>query len=161
MARCPFREFFSARSLPNICLFGPSYFARALVLKNCLDRCGLKPARSKINSKKCRWNTSTLPNSYFGIISPRYGEKRWWCFCVCLLYRRGWQCFIQVLKIWSINLIFEILVHSPYLSALDFWLFLVWNIEFDDLDFFPSLNWIFASKSGTRTRKKIQFIKPN
>ena len=32
---------------------------------------------------------------------------------------------------------------SPYLSALDFWNSPVWNIMFDELDFFPSLNWNF------------------
>ena len=99
------------QGVPNICLFGASCFARDLVLKNCLDGCRLKPTYYWINSKKCRWNTSTLPNSYFGIISPRYGEKRWWYFCVCLLYRRRWQCFIQVLKIWLRNLISKILEH--------------------------------------------------
>ena len=50
-----------------------------------------------------------------------------------------------------------------YLSALDFWRSPVWNFEFDELDFFPSLNWIFAgytgSKNPVQTRKKIQFIK--
>ena len=32
---------------------------------------------------------------------------------------------------------------SPYLSALDFCNSSVWNIKFDELDFFLSLNWIF------------------
>ena len=37
---------------------------------------------------------------------------------------------------------------SPYLSALDVWHSRDWNFEFDGLDFFPSLNWIFAVKSS-------------
>ena len=32
---------------------------------------------------------------------------------------------------------------TPYLSALDFCNSPVWNIEFDELEFFPSLTWIF------------------
>ena len=52
---------------------------------------------------------------------------------------------------------------SSYLSALDFWHSPVWNFKFDELDFFPSLNWIFSgytgSKNRVQTRKKIQFIK--
>ena len=35
--------------------------------------------------------------------------------------------------------------HTPYLSALDFWHSLVWHFEFDELNFFPSLNWIFTA----------------
>ena len=57
---------------------------------------------------------------------------------------------------WSVTL-------SSDLSALDFWHSLVWNFEFDELDFFPSLNWIFTAcvvyKNPVQTRKKIQFIK--
>ena len=34
-------------------------------------------------------------------------------------------------------------IQSPYLSALDFCNSSVWNVKFDELDFFPSLNWIF------------------
>ena len=34
---------------------------------------------------------------------------------------------------------------SSYLSALDFWHSPVWNFKFDELDFFPSLNWIFTA----------------
>ena len=34
---------------------------------------------------------------------------------------------------------------SPYLSALDFLNFLVWNFKFVELDFFPSLNWIYTA----------------
>ena len=53
---------------------------------------------------------------------------------------------------------------SPYLlSAIDFCNFLFWNIEFDELDFFPSLNWIFlpavACKIQVWNRLKIKFIK--
>ena len=37
------------------------------------------------------------------------------------------------------------------------------NIKFDELDFFPSLNWIFAGYSGSKnpvqTGKNIQLIK--
>ena len=40
----------------------------------------------------------------------------------------------------------------------DFWQFLVWNIEFDELDFFSSLYWTFAGYTGIKnpvqTRKK-------
>ena len=47
---------------------------------------------------------------------------------------------------------------TPYLSALDFWHSIVWNFEFDELDFFPSLNCIFiacvACKNPVQTRKK-------
>ena len=53
---------------------------------------------------------------------------------------------------------------SPYLlSALDFCNFPFWNIEFDEVDFFPSLNWIFlpavACKIQVWNRLKIQCIK--
>ena len=41
-------------------------------------------------------------------------------------------------------------MQSSYLSALDFWHSLVWNVEFDELDFFSSLNWIFASYTGSK-----------
>ena len=45
-----------------------------------------------------------------------------------------------------------------YLAALDFWHSPVWNFKFDELDFFPSLNWILAgytsSKNPVQTRKK-------
>ena len=55
------------------------------------------------------------------------------------------------------------IIHFSYLSALDFWHSPVWNFKFDELDFFPSLNWIFAgytgSKNPVQTGKKIQFIK--
>ena len=52
----------------------------------------------------------------------------------------------------------------PYLSALDFYKHPVWNIEFDELDFFfLSLNSIFASYTGSKNqihnRQKIKFIK--
>ena len=36
-------------------------------------------------------------------------------------------------------------MHSPYLSPLDFSNSPVWNIQFDELDFFPSFNWIFTA----------------
>ena len=52
---------------------------------------------------------------------------------------------------------------SPYLSALDFLNFPVWNFKFVELDFFPSLNWIYTAcvtcKNPVQTKKKIQFIK--
>ena len=52
---------------------------------------------------------------------------------------------------------------SPYISALEFFNSPVWNIQFDELDFFPSLNWIFlpavACKIQVWNRIKIQFIK--
>ena len=52
---------------------------------------------------------------------------------------------------------------APYLSELDFSNFPAWNFQFDELIFFPSLNWIFtacvAFKNPVQTRKKIQFIK--
>ena len=52
---------------------------------------------------------------------------------------------------------------NPYLSALDFCNSSVSNIQFDELDFFPSLNWIFlpavACKIQVWNRLKIQFIK--
>ena len=51
----------------------------------------------------------------------------------------------------------------PYLSALDFCNFPVWNIEFDELDCFPRLNWIFlpalVCEIQVWNRLKIQFIK--
>ena len=52
---------------------------------------------------------------------------------------------------------------SPYLSALDFCNFPVWNIKFDELDCFPRLNWIFlpalVCEIQVWNRLKIQFIK--
>ena len=47
----------------------------------------------------------------------------------------------------------------PNLSAHDFWHSLVWNIEFDNVDFFPSLNWFLeatytGSKNPVQIRKK-------
>ena len=52
---------------------------------------------------------------------------------------------------------------TSYLSALDFCNSPVWNIEFDELDFFPSSNWIFVGYTGSKkpvqTGKKYQFIK--
>ena len=51
-----------------------------------------------------------------------------------------------------------IAAQSPYLSAFDFWHSPVWNFKFDELDFFPSLNWIFtaclACMNLVQTRKK-------
>ena len=51
------------------------------------------------------------------------------------------------------------------LSALDFCNSPVWNIEFDELDFFPSLNCIFlppvACKIQVWNRLKIHFIELN
>ena len=51
----------------------------------------------------------------------------------------------------------------PYLSALDFCNYPVWNIEFEELDIFPSLNWIFlpavACKIQVWNRLKIKFVK--
>ena len=48
---------------------------------------------------------------------------------------------------------------SSYLSALDFWHSLAWNFEFDELDFFYTLNWIFAAwvacKNSVQTRNLI------
>ena len=47
---------------------------------------------------------------------------------------------------------------SPYLSELDFSNSPVWNSQFDELIFFPSLNWIFtaclACMNLVQTRKK-------
>ena len=40
---------------------------------------------------------------------------------------------------------------TSYFSALDFWHTPVWNFEFDELNFFPSLNWIFASYTGIKS----------
>ena len=34
---------------------------------------------------------------------------------------------------------------SPYLSALDFWHSLVWNIDIDELDFFSIFFWMFLN----------------
>ena len=51
---------------------------------------------------------------------------------------------------------------APYLSALYFWHSLVWNFQFDKLNFFPSLNLIFTAFSLQKTSsnlEKIQFIK--
>ena len=52
---------------------------------------------------------------------------------------------------------------SPYLSKLAFSNSPVWNFQFDELDFFPSLKWIFVgytgSKNPVQTGKKYQFIK--
>ena len=54
-------------------------------------------------------------------------------------------------------------LQSPYLSALDFCNPPVWNIKFDELDFFLSLNWIFlpavACKIQVWNRLKIKLIK--
>ena len=51
---------------------------------------------------------------------------------------------------------------SPYVSALGFWNSPVSNIKFDELDFFPSLNWIFlpavACKIQVWNRLKIKFM---
>ena len=51
---------------------------------------------------------------------------------------------------------------KPYLSAFDFWNSQVWNIEFDELDFFPSFNWIFlpsvACKIQVWNKLTIKFI---
>ena len=48
---------------------------------------------------------------------------------------------------------------SSLLSALDFWHSLAWNFEFDELDFFYTLNWIFAAwvacKNSVQTRNLI------
>ena len=53
--------------------------------------------------------------------------------------------------------------HNHYPSALDFCRYKVWNVKFDELDFFPSLNWIFlpavACKIQVWNRLKIKFIK--
>ena len=54
--------------------------------------------------------------------------------------------------------------HPIYLYlTFHFWHSLIWNFEFDELDFFPSLNWIFtacvACKNPVQTLKKIRFIK--
>ena len=61
-----------------------------------------------------------------------------------------------VLQIWR-------MCQAPYLSELDFSNSPVWNFQFDELDFFPSLNWIFVgytgSKNPVQTGKKYQFIK--
>ena len=52
---------------------------------------------------------------------------------------------------------------SLYPSALDFCNSPVWNIQFDELDFFPSLNWIFlpavACTIQDWNRLKIKLIK--
>ena len=57
-----------------------------------------------------------------------------------------------------INLVVKVVFITLYLSALDFWYSLAWNFEFDELDFFPCLNWIFtacvACKNPVQTRKK-------
>ena len=42
------------------------------------------------------------------------------------------------------------IIQTPYLSALNFWHSLAWNFKFDELDFFPSLNWIFAGYSDSK-----------
>ena len=59
-----------------------------------------------------------------------------------------WKCFDSML--------------SPYLSGLDFCNSLAWNIQFGELNFFPSLNWIFigcaACKKPVWIGLKIQFI---
>ena len=53
---------------------------------------------------------------------------------------------------------------SPYLSALDYWHSLVCDIKFDELDFFSSLNWIFAAWQAVKIQFKLekknqQFVK--
>ena len=50
---------------------------------------------------------------------------------------------------------------TSYLSALDFCNSPVWNIEFDELDFFPSSNWHFlpACKIQIWNRLKIKLVK--
>ena len=59
--------------------------------------------------------------------------------------------------------IFNFAKYSPNLSALDFCYFRVWSIEFDELDFYPSLNSIFlpgvALEIQVWNRQKMQFIK--
>ena len=51
---------------------------------------------------------------------------------------------------------------TSYLSALDFYISLVWSFKFA-VDFFPILNWIFADYTGGKIRveieKKNKFIK--
>ena len=44
-------------------------------------------------------------------------------------------------------------MHSPYLSALDFWHSRVWNLEFDELDFFQ----VWTGFLQTTQTVKIQF----
>ena len=55
------------------------------------------------------------------------------------------------------------IAHSSYLSALNFCNSPVWNIDFDELDFFSILNWIFLSAVAciirVWNRLKIKFIK--
>ena len=45
---------------------------------------------------------------------------------------------------------------SPYLSALDFWNSPVWNIEFDELDFFLVWTGFFFLKINTNEKKMLQ-----
>ena len=87
------------------------------------------------------------------------------------------------IKNWKIAMIWEFMIHqklsnhteheiskelhmnaqTSYLSAVYFCNSPVWNIEFDELDFFPSSNWIFlpavACKIQVWNRLKIKFIK--
>ena len=41
--------------------------------------------------------------------------------------------------------VFFLLMFFDVLSELDYWNTPVWNIQFDELDFFPILNWIFTT----------------
>ena len=45
---------------------------------------------------------------------------------------------------------------SPYLSALDFWLFLVWNIECDELDVLCNSGSKYPVQSRKKSNSKFQ-----
>ena len=54
--------------------------------------------------------------------------------------------------------------NTSYLSALDFWNFPLWNMEFDELDFFLVWTWVSQAAAGRKiefklSRKKNETIK--
>ena len=65
----------------------------------------------------------------------------------------------------SSKMLNKTLICSPYLSAHVFCNSPIWNVKFDELDFFPSLNWIFlpavACKIQVWNKLNIKFIKVN
>ena len=99
------------------------------------------------NPKLC-WNVHVKPNFYtqwhppsrFFDLSPALAKNQ---ICIYLIYN-------------SFNTV-------PLSICTWILKFLVWKIEFDELDFLSNLNWIFAgykdSKNQARTRQKIKFVK--
>ena len=90
----------------------------------------------------------------------------YWCM---FANRKVWFFYLPINKLYLIGRYFLnsnawfLIANTSYLSALDFWHSPVWNFKFDELDFFPILNWMFTAcvtcKNPVQTRKRIQFIK--